>query len=97
MKIYQVDDYLEKPHPDFISNIKEYVAYCSSQTCYPSRKHNREMNSRLGVEKHVSRQTDFCPDCGSALFWTKRGLHRCLIQAENQRTRKKRSRLVKDN
>lgn len=97
MKIHQVVDYLEKPLPDFILKIKEYIAYCSSESCSPSRKDNREMTTRLGVEKKVSKQTNFCPDCGSALFWTKKGLHRCLIQAETVIAKRKRSSSIKEN
>lgn len=72
--------YLDNPIPDHVRNNKSYVAYCNSEQCSPSRRSKSVISSKLGMIKNVSKQTDFCPNCGSALFWTKRGLERCLTQ-----------------
>jgi hypothetical protein len=46
---------------------KEYTAYCSSNVC---RNYTEKF---VGTVKKVPLRTDFCPDCGNALFWTKAG------------------------
>lgn len=41
------------------------VAFCSSQAC---------CGKKLRVLKTLTGKPDNCPDCGSALFWTKRAV-----------------------
>lgn len=43
-------------------------AVCDSPKCTSVLKQD---NANRGVEKNVSKHKTFCPDCGSALFWTK--------------------------
>ena len=46
---------------------KQLIAVCDSFFCTQSHKKDR---ATRGVVKDVSKQKTFCPDCGSALFWT---------------------------
>lgn len=62
-------DYLEYekvPEKQTINPNSKIVAYCNSHYCMGGDPNN--LNS-YGILKHVSRSTDFCHECGSALFW----------------------------
>jgi hypothetical protein len=70
--------YLEDPWPDYILGQKQILAYCSSDMCSQEGAMYKDRSLKLGIVKEVNIHTDYCPDCGSALFWTKKGLERCL-------------------
>lgn len=50
---------------------KKYIltAYCTSKQCDKGLKRDRYA---AGIVKDVDSKVDFCPDCGSALFWKRR-------------------------
>lgn len=46
---------------------RKLLSICFSSICYSSKYKNKVSG---GVLKKVSFSTDFCPDCGHALYWT---------------------------
>ena len=44
-------------------------AYCTSYVCEGLNHRHVRYSGKLGVLKHVSKQTISCPDCHEALFW----------------------------
>jgi hypothetical protein len=46
-------------------------ALCFSDKCSNRKGNNQKPSATGGVEKRVSRSQDFCPDCASALYWTR--------------------------
>jgi len=45
------------------------VAWCNSTMCVSTRQKTTAQS--FGKIKFVSKNTNWCPDCGSALFWCK--------------------------
>lgn len=46
----------------------ELQAWCNSNVC---RKPTKTINAHYGTRKFVERHIDWCPECGSALFWVR--------------------------
>lgn len=92
MNLYSMDiTFDENPWPDYVRRDKVLVAYCNSEPCNQKSIRYKEKNLKLGKIKKVNKFVDYCPDCGNALFWTKKGLERCLGNKRVSRERRKRT------
>lgn len=48
------------------------IALCTGDGCRSKKRSGRGntgKRSEVGVRKDVTKNTDWCPDCGDALFW----------------------------
>lgn len=46
-------------------------AICFSEMCNRKAKKTVKIGNTIGIEKTVRRDDWFCPDCKSALYWTR--------------------------
>lgn len=63
-----------------------YTAYCTSIRCSANRY--TESMSKYSI-KEVHKSKIECPDCGSILFWTKKGSYKNAASKKEQSKRKK--------